>query len=112
MKRVNYYRRCSAVRTENSIQCRRVRNATHRLTTYERSVAGHSLRSPFAGAKTVEVSYARASSDLSLSSVTSSRHNMRVAAPSIGDGHKSHIDKTNNSGRSTFNSRELRKEQL
>ncbi|GBM76377.1 hypothetical protein AVEN_181693-1 [Araneus ventricosus] len=68
-----------------------VRRQSFRLTIYVRSVAGHSLSFPFAAAKTVKVSYARASSDLTLSSVTSSRYSMRVAAPSVGDGHKSYI---------------------
>ncbi|GBN49175.1 hypothetical protein AVEN_264318-1 [Araneus ventricosus] len=41
---------------------------------------------PLSGAKTAEVSYARASSYLTLSSVTSGRYSMGVAAPSVGEG--------------------------
>ncbi|GBM81763.1 hypothetical protein AVEN_247877-1 [Araneus ventricosus] len=63
-----------------------------RLTTYARSVAGHieirNLACP--GLEAVEVSYLRVRlTYLShLSSLT--RYSMRVAAPSVGDGHKSH----------------------
>ncbi|GBO45970.1 hypothetical protein AVEN_21704-1 [Araneus ventricosus] len=62
---------CLAMRTENGIQCRRAHNAVTsyqsikyslRLTTYARSVVGHLLYS-LRELKTVEDSYARASSD-------------------------------------------------